>query len=460
MDGEMSLLDRLRTDRPSSRARGRGTRWSRSATAQGRLAARFDLAREHAIRSHEPQGWLGGVLIGAWSALLSLLAVALPMLLVWATSSTPATWGQAARTATQAWLLVHGVALQVPGGRLHLLPLALVALPLWLCWRAGRRVGASAPRLANLSPTCALRSLGTSVAGLVGGYTVVLLAAALLARGSGVRPMWWHAVVAGVAIAGPAAAAAAVWVALAAAQSQPARRGARSIVADWCQVPARLRRTVRPAMLGVACLLGFGAVLVAAAVVAQHQRVLGVHEALAPGGLGSVVLVLGQLAYGPDLAVWAVAWCAGPGFAVGVGTAVTPAASTLGLLPLVPVLGALPTPGPMPAPWQAAVLLPVLVGVVVGWRCTRGLPPSADGDLPRPTLSAVLDALVAAALATSVLTVLVLASSGSAGPGRLSDVGPSAWRVGLALLVELGAGAAAAAWVGARRSSWSEVGAT
>jgi hypothetical protein len=444
MDGEMSLLDRLRTDRPSE------------PTARRRLAASMDLAREHAIRSHEPQGWLGGVLIGAWSALLSLLAVALPMLLVWATSSTPATWGQAVRTATQGWLVVHGVALQVPGGRLHLLPLALVALPVWLCWRAGRRVGASAPRLADLSPACALRSLGTTVAGLVGGYTGVLLVAAVLARGSGVRPVWWHAVVAGVAIAGLAAGAAAVRVAQAAAQPQPARRRARSIVADWCQVPPRLRRTVRPALLGVACMLGTGAVLVAAAVVLQHQRVLAVHEALAPGGLGSVLLVLGQLAFAPDLAVWAVAWCAGPGFAVGVGTAVTPAASTLGLLPLVPVLGALPAPGPLSAPWQAVVLLPVVVGAVVGWRCARGGPAPTDAG-PGRTRSAVLDALAAAAMAASVFTVLTLASAGSAGPGRLADVGPSAWRVGLALLVELGVGAAAAAWVSARSPRGSGV---
>jgi hypothetical protein len=446
MDGEMSLLDRLRPDRPSE------------PTGRGRLATRIDLAREHAIRSHEPQGWLGGVLIGAWSALLSLLAVALPMLLVWATSRTPTRWGQAVRTATQGWLVVHGVALEVPGGRLQLLPLALVALPVWLCWRAGRRVGASAPRLAELSPASALRSLGTTVAGLVGGYTLVLLAAAVLARGPGVRPVWWHAIVAGVAIAGLAAGAAAVRVALAAAQPQPARRRTRSILADWCQVPLRLRRAFRPALLGVACILGVGAVLVAAAVVLQHQRVLAVHEALAPGGTGSVVLVLGQLAFVPNLAVWALAWCAGPGFAVGVGTAVTPAASTLGLLPLVPVLGALPAPGPMAAPWQAVVLLPVVVGAVVGWRCTRGLPASSTDGVPGTTRSAVLDALVAAALAASALTVLVMASAGSAGPGRMADVGPSAWRVGLVLLVELGAGAAAAAWVSARRSCGSEVG--
>jgi hypothetical protein len=432
MDGEMSLLDRLRTDRLSE------------PTGRGRLATSIDLAREHAIRSHEPQGWFGGVLIGAWSALLSLLTVALPMLLVWATSRTPTGWGQAVRTATQGWLVVHGVALEVPGGRLQLLPLALVALPVWLCWRAGRRVGASAPRLGDLSAGGALRSLGATVAGLAGGYTGVLLLAATLAHGSGVRPVWWQAVVAGVAISGLPGGAAAVRVALAAAQSQAARRRTRSVVADWCRLPARLRPTVRPARGGGACMIGVGAGGLVAAVVLGHQRVLAVHEALAPGGSGSVVLVLGQLAFAPDLALWAVAWCAGPGFAVGVGTAVTPAASTLGLLPLVPVLGALPTPGPLPAPLQAVVLLPVVVGAVVGWRCARGV--------PVPTRTAVLDALVASALAASVLAVLVLASAGSAGPGRLADVGPSAWRVGLALLLEIGAGAAATAWLTARRS--------
>jgi len=199
-------------------------------------------------------------------------------------------------------------------------------------------------------------------------------------------------------------------------------------------------------------------VVLVTAVVLGHQRVLAVHAALAPGGSGSVVLVLGQLAFAPDLALWAVAWCAGPGFAVGVGTAVTPAASTLGLLPLVPVLGALPTPGPLPAPWQAVVLLPVVVGAVVGWRCARGVPVADDDGGPGPTRTAVLDALVAAALAASMLAVLALASAGSAGPGRLADVGPSAWRVGLALLLEIGAGAAATAWLTARRSRGSDVG--
>jgi hypothetical protein len=450
MDGEMSLLDRRRADRPATSAALERT-GRVGGSARGRLSAGLDLARERAVFSHEPQGWLGGVLIGAWSALLGWLAVALPILLVWATSHTSAGWGHAVRTATQGWLVAHGVALQVPGGRLHLVPLGLLALPLWLCWRAGRRVGASAGRLPDLSPTSALRSLGATVAGLAGGYAGVLLAAALLARGSDVRPVWWHAVAAGAAVAGLPAGVAAFRVALATSQPQAGRRRARSIVADWCQVPPRLRRAVSPALLGVAGTLGLGAALLIGAVVVHHQRILAVHGALGPDVVGSVALVLGQLAFAPDLVLWAVAWCAGPGFAVGAGTAVTPAASTLGLLPLVPALGALPTPGTMPGAWRAVVLLPVLVGAVVGWRCARGVPSAVPDEGPRPTRTAVLDGLVAVALAASVLTALVVASAGSAGPGRLAEVGPSTWRVGLALLVELGAGAAAGAWVFARR---------
>jgi hypothetical protein len=116
------------------------------------------------------------------------------------------------------------------------------------------------------------------------------------------------------------------------------------------------------------------------------------------------------------------------------------------------VLGALPSPGPLPAVAHLAVLLPVAVGTSLGWRCAgRTAPGNAEQDDPVGTRSAVLDALVAAALTASALTLLALASSGSAGPGRLSLVGPSAWRVGLALLLELGVGAAAAAWVTARR---------
>jgi hypothetical protein len=459
MDGEMSLLDRRRADRPAEPATRE--RPDGGAFARGRLAASLDLAREHAIRSHEPAGWPGSVLLGCWSALLSLLVIALPVLLAWATTRTSTGWGQAVRVSTQAWLMAHGVALQVPGGRLQLLPLALTALPVWWCWRAGRRVGAGAPKPAGISVGDVARSLAAPVAGLAAGYAVVLTAAALLAHGSGVRPVWWQAIIAGLVVPGLAGGSAALRVALTQAQPNASRRRTLSVVADWVRLPGRLRRVVRPAALATLAIAAAGALLVAVSVVVQHERVLALHDALAPGVPGSVALVLGQLAFVPDLAVWAVAWCAGPGFALGAGTSVTPVASTLGLLPLVPVLGALPSPGPLPAVAHLAVLLPVVLGAALGWRCARRTAPApGESEGTAGTRSAVLDALAAAALTAAALTVLALASSGSAGPGRLSLVGPSAWRVGLALLLELGAGAAVAAWMTARRPRGSNIGGT
>jgi hypothetical protein len=434
----MSLLDRLRADHPTVPTTGRAT--------MGRLAARLDLAREHPIRSHEPQGWLGGALLGAWSALLSLFAVALPMLVVWATSSTSTSWGGAVRVCVQAWLFVHGVALTIDGGSLHLLPLGLTLLPLWLCWRAGRRLGTSAPPLDVGSPLGALRSLTGPALGLGGGYAAVLTGAALLAAGSGVRPVWWHALVSGFVLGVGAGGAAALRTVVGSALPEGRGRG-RRVLADWLRLPSRVRRTARPALLAAGALVALGTGGLVLSLLVQHQRVLAVHAALDPGALGAAVLTLGQLAVVPNLALWGVAWFAGPGFAVGVGTAVTPAASTIGLLPLVPVLGVLPSPGPLAAVWQAAVLVPVVVGAVLGWRCARS--GAATGG---SVVSTVLDAVVAAAFTSVVLTLLVLLSAGSAGPGHLADVGPSAWRVGLALLGELGAGAAVTAWIAARRS--------
>jgi hypothetical protein len=54
---------------------------------------------------------------------------------------------------------------------------------------------------------------------------------------------------------------------------------------------------------------------------------------------------------------------------------------------------------------------------------------------------------VAGLLAALVLTVLATLAGGSLGPGYLAAVGPSPWRVALALAVEIGVAAALTAAV-------------
>lgn len=404
----MSLLDRLRPD-VADTARSRGP---------------------------SPVGWLSAALSGVGAAALSLLGVVVVVLGAWAASSrTTSTWGEGVRVATQGWLLLHHVGLRLPGGSLSLAPLGLSLLPATACWYAGRRVALGHPdddlvpgvRRGGAPP---LRSLPVPLLAMTAGYAVVCVLAALLARGGGVTPSVWHAALAGSLLPAVVGAVAAVRV---------DRAAPASVLADLPRLPRRVRRAVRPALTVVAAMVGLGGLAVAASLVAHHEQVLALHRALAPGAVGGAVLTLGQLGYLPDLVLWAVAWLAGPGFAVGVGTSVTPVGSSPGVLPLVPVLGAVPPPGPLPAALAAVVTLPVLLGAVAGWLSAR----RSAGRL----LEVVADALTAAGLATLLLVPALALSAGSAGTGPLASVGPSAWRVGLVLAGELALGAAAGAWL-------------
>ena len=55
------------------------------------------------------------------------------------------------------------------------------------------------------------------------------------------------------------------------------------------------------------------------------------------------MLAVAELAYVPNLVVWALAWLTGAGFAVGAGTQFAPDGVVGGALPAVPMLGALPS---------------------------------------------------------------------------------------------------------------------
>ena len=55
------------------------------------------------------------------------------------------------------------------------------------------------------------------------------------------------------------------------------------------------------------------------------------------------MLAVAELAYLPNLVVWALAWLTGAGFAVGAGTHFAPDDVVGGALPAVPMLGALPS---------------------------------------------------------------------------------------------------------------------
>jgi hypothetical protein len=89
-----------------------------------------------------------------------------------------------------------------------------------------------------------------------------------------------------------------------------------------------------------------GAAVLVTGLITHLNRVAALHEALQPGVAGGIALLLLQLGFAPNALVWSASYALGSGFSLGAGSVVAPAATELGILPGIPLLGALPSPGP------------------------------------------------------------------------------------------------------------------
>jgi Family of unknown function (DUF6350) len=431
----MSLLERVR---PS---------WSAPTLAQQRTSA-----------------YLPGALAGLRAVGVSFVVVVVPLLAVWATAAHVTTsWVQALRISASGWLLLHHVAVAYPGGDLGLVPLGLTLVPILASYRSGRRL-AMDPLLSQgfSASTVNFRPLVQGLAGLAAAYAGVAVLVALIATSTAVHPVVWQAPIGPAVIAALAGSVGVL-------RGHPRGADLRAQLFGW--VPGRVRSAVRPALAAVVVLLLLALALLVVALLVAGSRVLALHRALQPGVSGGALLIVGQLAYLPDLAGWALSWLAGPGFAVGTGTVVSAGQVHLGVLPVIPVFGALPGSS-LRAGWMVALAAagPVVAGAVAGWWSARpgalakpgggGGGGAADEPVERTPLGSRLlessmAALAAALTATLVLGLLIALSAGSIGPGRLAQVGPNALVVSAFLAVELVVGALGATavrtwWLGRR----------
>jgi hypothetical protein len=203
---------------------------------------------------------------------------------------------------------------------------------------------------------------------------------------------------------------------------------------DWGPVPAAAVRGAAVAVVGVT---GASALAVALMTVLRGGEVVALFEAARIDVLGGIVITLGQLAYLPTLVVWAASWLAGPGFAVGAGTAVSPAGTQLGVVPGIPVFGLLPENGSI---WMLiVVLLPIAAGAFAGWVVRSRLVWEGTplGIAPRAVI-----AFGIAVLTAGVAALAAVLAGGSIGPGRLAEAGPAVLPFALALGGEVLLGAA------------------
>ncbi|HEU5000911.1 MAG TPA: DUF6350 family protein [Lapillicoccus sp.] len=387
----------------------------------------------------EPDGpsgvdWWASPAAGALAAAGSWLLLALPALVVWvATSHTTVGWGDALGVASAGWFLGHGASVTAGEVTLSLAPLGVTLVALLLTARGARRLLDRTERVAPGTrwPRLLVREI---LPGFVLGYASVALVAWLLTLAGPARPRF--AAVLG-ALAVPLLALA--WALL----RRYVAGEETGVVGPWLdRLPRWLPRAVRPGVRGAGLLLGIGVVLVVVMVVARWSTVSGLHAAVNAGAVGGLVLTAGQLLLLPNLAVWGLAWLAGPGFQIAEGGTVTLAGAHPGLMPMVPVLGALPSDGTWSG-WLLCLLsVPVLAGGGIGWLGCRSL---ARLSSWRTKLASALTAAVTSAAA---LTVLAALGSGAVGVERLDAVGTRPWLFGVVLLGELVAGAAAWVFVG------------
>lgn len=363
---------------------------------------------------------LAGLVGAAWATGAGLVSLGVPVLVAWATDSRSGAGAPAAvRAVGQLWVLAQGAALSTPGGPVGLTPLGLLLLPLLLLHRAGRHGArtASTRRLADGAKV---------VAALAVPYALGVAVVAAACATEQVRPAPVQALVGGLLVAALGAGS---------GVAREARLG-RVLVA---RTPSRARRLARGTTAGTGVLVAAGSLLVLASFLQHAGRASSLAAASDPGVAGGIALLATGLALAPNAAVWGASWLAGPGFALGAGTAIGPFSTVLGPVPAVPLLAALPT-GPAPI-WLGVLLLavPVAAGAVGGVLVAR--------DLRCGPGRAALEGLALGPCAGLVLGVLGWLSGGPLGAGRLADVGPSPWRVGLAVALETGAAAAAVcAW--------------
>ncbi|MEU7610674.1 DUF6350 family protein [Micromonospora sp. NPDC049204] len=347
-----------------------------------------------------------------WAALTSYLPVAIVLGLV-QLGTDSSTLTNTLRTALAGWLLGHGVPLHTASGPLGLAPLALTVLALWRLTRAGVHVSRAIGARDTRSPRRALLAAGSvGIAyALLGALAAVLIGAN-----------------------GPDVSVVRAGVTFAAVGTLAALVGATRVTAVTrllvTRLPAPVRDGVRSGLVAGLLLLGAGAGAAGLAVATGGGDAADMIGAYRTGVAGQAGITLVSAAYAPNAAIWSASYLLGPGFAVGIDTAVRTSEVSVGALPAVPLLAGLPR-GPVDGLGALLLAVPVLAGMVAGWLLARRVARLAGPErAPQRWAEVLVPAALAGPVAGVLLGVAAALSGGSLGAGRLAQVGPVGWQVG------------------------------
>lgn len=318
----------------------------------------------------------------------------------------------------RVWLLAHGGIVNGDGVTITMVPLGLSLLLVGLAAWAGSLV--YRPPSADAGSVRRQVLLTVFQVGL--GYTAATLA---MGWATGAEPM--RAVPGSLLISLGGALLGAGW--------QAGYRGGG---------PAWLWSTAKGGAAGLLGLVVVAAAALATAMVQGEPRIDSLEQALGFDTGGVVVWALTCLLYLPNLLAWTAAWILGAGFTLGDGSLVAPWGTRLGLLPSIPVFGALPPDGS---------------GSLTGWLLAGAVPGLLAGVAAVRAKAGGMVASVGAGAAAGLVAGLgyltwAMLSRGALGSVRFAAVGPRVPEVliGVLILTLTAALGATIAWFADRRA--------
>ena len=335
--------------------------------------------------------------------------------------------GSSVALAGRLWLLAQGAELDIGSGPLVLAPLLLTLAIAWGLSQAGRGIA----RLGDLAAGRDAVRAGAVIV-VVHVLLTVLLALVLDTPSAQVGLL-------------RAAAGAALLAVAAVGWGLGRESGLLDAALD--RLPSGTRPLLRGTLAGLLTAVALCTVVVAVALVSDargYATLSGSLGGAAAGGLGLLGLAVLLL---PNAAAAVLGLAAGPGFFVGSGTLVSVHGVSLGAVPALPLLAALPDTQAVPLLAFVSQVIPVMAGLVAGATVGRW---TVEGG----SVVAGLTGLLSGVLLGVSGGVLVAVAGGSLGDGGLAQVGAPALATGIAVAAQSGIAAALAAAV----SRWRALG--
>lgn len=342
--------------------------------------------------SHPSASWLlfavGGAVVVAASGWVIVAGLAVVGWL----AAEPGTLISALKIGTQLWLLANGAGAIIGGAELTLVPLGVSLLLAFMISRAATM----AARHAAGEPWPVVARVSAAITGCY----VLIVAAVSVLFGTGEQTV--RGVVGALLISGIAA----LW------------GSSRGIDGELTMSWPVWSRAIPQAVAGAqAVMVLAGSAALATSLILHFDRIKTLTTALDAGIGGGIALVAIQLAFVPNAVLWAASYTLGAGFTAGGGSVVAPRGTDLGMLPSIPLLGAMPAEGAGGSSQLFWLAGGVLAGGLAAFLVMRARPTARFDETS-------LVGGLAGAIAGLVFTGLAWFSRGGLGTGRLAELGP------------------------------------